>query len=178
MLPPEYRQYLEQNLSVVERLSSALSGMDERLDYANMLLSRILERLGGAPPVSEEGPEWAVTLIRAINNLTSSLGGRVQLSNPETMSSHEKNVAVAGTAEQLPSVTVPYDMEAIIKAKITNSSDVYIGKTRADAQDHSVGYPLAPGEFISYRIKNLNVLYVDVLVNGEGIVWTVEQLGG
>jgi hypothetical protein len=44
-LPEEYLEYLKQNVGFLERLGDALSGADERLDYAIKKQGEILERL-------------------------------------------------------------------------------------------------------------------------------------
>lgn len=84
-------------------------------------------------------------------------------------------VPIAGTAKQFPEITVPFNKHVTIKAPFTNAGICYIGNSKVDAQDRTKGYPLDNGEHIEYKIQNLVQLWVDSSVDGEGIVWTVEQ---
>ena len=53
-LPNEYREYLNTHISRVESVSSKFSGLDERLDYQNIILTEMLNTmsraLGGGKP--------------------------------------------------------------------------------------------------------------------------------
>lgn len=173
-MPKEYQEYLRQNVNL---FSDSVSQLIKRQDYTNMLLGKILERLGGAPQSSSgEFPEWATLLISAVNNLNRTLGGSPTQLNPSSIASHEKIIKVAGTAEQLPSNVIPFGMSVAIKAIADNTGTIYIGRSKSEASDHTTGYPLEPGESIAYQISNTSIIWVDVLTDSDGIVWTVEQL--
>ena len=178
-LPSEYEAYLKANLNWFERLGDVFSGLDERIDYTNVLLTKLIELQGGIVP---EVPTWATDLVNAINSLNAviaqlatALGVKPTLKNPEFIKAQQKVVPVAGTAVQMPSVLVPYDKEVVIKALRTNIGIIYVAPSKSDAEGHTSSYSLAPGEAVGYKIRNLNQVWVDASVSGEGVVWTVEQ---
>lgn len=86
----------------------------------------------------------------------------------------QKDIAAAGTAEQLGSQAVPNGFRAVIKAKSTNGDDVYIGNSKANAEDGGTHFILQANESIEIRVNNLNLIWVDVGVNGEGIEYILE----
>ena len=94
-------------------------------------------------------------------------------------------VAVAGTAQQLNggvSIPIPNGMQLVIKAPkdatgavTATSGPIYVSNSKANAENHSVAYPLAKQEFIAYAITDVNLVWVDAAVSGNGVVWTVEK---
>ena len=178
-LPSEYEAYLKANLNWFERLGDVFSGLDERIDYTNALLTKLVELQGGIVP---EVPTWATDLIDAVNSLNTiiaqlatALGVKPTLKNPEFIKAQQKVVLVAGTAVQMPFAIVPYDKEVVIKALSTNTGTIYIAPTKAGAEGHISAYPLTPSEAVGYKIANLNQLWIDSSKDNEGVVWTVEQ---
>ena len=154
----DYDQYLKEvkkNLSLIEKLSDAATGVDERLDIMNKILLQIASQLV---------------------SIMSQIGAPVERVNPDTVITQQKLVTAAGTAEQLPPLLIPYDCSVVIKALVSNYQAVYIGTSKLDAEDHIKGFPLGPGESLEYKIKNLGIIWVDVDYSGEGVVWTVEQV--
>jgi hypothetical protein len=76
-----------------------------------------------------------------------------------------KNVALAGTPEVLGANQVI--KKITIKANSTNTDKVKIG-------DATPVYPLSAGEIITLTVNNLNIIFVDAIVSGEGITWIAE----
>lgn len=73
----------------------------------------------------------------------------------------EKTISTAGSAEELASDT---DCSSVtIQAKKSNTDSVYIG------DDSDQYLELDPGESISIAVNNLNLLYIDVEVDDEGV---------
>ena len=61
-----------------------------------------------------------------------------------------------------------------IKALPTNTGLVYVGNDGAGAVASTTGFALAAGDTIYYELGgngNLNVLWFDAAVNGEGFCW-------
>lgn len=58
-----------------------------------------------------------------------------------------------------------------VKAKSTNTGLIYIGNTGADVVSSTTGYILSAGDQVYIGIKNLNQIWVDSSVNGEGVSW-------
>src|SRR4030042_4905941 len=102
-LPSEYEAYLKANLNAFERMSQTFSAIDERVDYTNILLTRLLELQGGSPTT----PTWVAELLTGLDDLRTTLdrlanaGFSPVVPNRENFIHGEKNVTTAGTAEQL-----------------------------------------------------------------------------
>jgi hypothetical protein len=82
---------------------------------------------------------------------------------PTSTGNDQVTVAAAGTAEQLPDQSCK---AVSIAALPTNTGYVYLGDSGVDSTN---GRVLAAGDAIDVAIDNLNRLYVDADVNGEGI---------
>ncbi len=86
---------------------------------------------------------------------------------PDVVAQGRKAVAAAGTRVQLDSVACK---SAIIKALPANTGKVYVGDSTVAAAN---GFPLSAGEGFALAIDNLNRLYIDADVNGEGVAYIV-----
>lgn len=95
----------------------------------------------------------------------------MKLGNRTAITTGDMTVAVVGVAEQLPSVVVPEDFEAVITAKHGNAGRIYVGGTRAEAEAHTVS--LGRDDVFSEFVTNLNRLWIDSSVAGEGIDYAV-----
>lgn len=93
--------------------------------------------------------------------------------NRSSLTTGDKTVAATGTAEQLPDVEVPEGFEAMITAKQANTGRVYIGGTQVEAQAHTTS--LGPDDVFTEFVTNLNAIWIDVDVNGEGVDYEVPQ---
>ena len=167
---------ISKNLAI--EFGSQFAGLSSKATQTNVLLAQLLEQT----KKPSETPVWANNIIAnltnlnmAINKLILTLGGKPELENPASVASQRKLVTVAGAAEQLPDVLIPFDCHITIKARVTNTDTVHIGKSKLDAEDDTKGFPLEAGEAIEYKIRNLSILWVDADVSGEGIHWTVEE---
>lgn len=81
----------------------------------------------------------------------------------------QQNVAVAGTANQLPSQVVPDGFTIAVIAKKTNTKNIYLSDSQANAQNHTVADILAPGDVRKLQLTNWNIEWVDADVSGEGV---------
>ena len=97
----------------------------------------------------------------------------MKLGNRSSLTTGEKAVGSAGTAEQLPDVKVPEGFEATITAKPTNTQRIYFGGSKAEAEAHTAS--LAADEVFHEALTNLNVIWIDAEVSGEGIDYVVPQ---
>jgi len=86
-----------------------------------------------------------------------------------------KTVAVPGTAENCAAQVIPGGFELAIVANPLNTDYVGIAFSAA-AADLVTGTPviLAPGQPLKYKIGNANLIWVDALVAGEGVILTAE----
>jgi len=99
----------------------------------------------------------------------------MQKENPGKIIVQEKNVTIAGTAERLPNVKIPYGHEATILAKSTNGGTIYLGGSKLEAEDRTRGYPLVASGTKAYKVKNLNEIWADATISGNGIIYTTVQ---
>ena len=162
-LPQTYEQYLKEvgdNLTRLETAMDKVSGLDERVDITNHLLIEISKLLSNM-----------LILLNTVHTHTKEL----VKPNPFTTITQQKVVPTAGTAIQLPYVEIPRGCEIVIKALATNTGVIYVGNSKANAEDHTMSFPLTAGESIEYKIQNLNEKWIDSAVDGEGVVWSVEQ---
>ena len=88
-----------------------------------------------------------------------------------------KTVSVAGTAEVLgSSQTIPSGYALVIKALKANTGKVHIADSASEAQTDTSAYELSAGEAITLNIDNVNRIYVDANVSGEGVTYIVEKV--
>ena len=86
----------------------------------------------------------------------------------------QDTLAAKGTPEQLTSVSIPEDMNLVLKAQTTNAGIIYLGSSSATAlntnDDH---FKLYPGESVELNITNTNLIWYDA-ETGEGVEWISE----
>jgi hypothetical protein len=85
----------------------------------------------------------------------------------------EATVTSAGTAVQLPDISVGEACDLVIKAKRTNRGVIKIGESAAQAQAGK--FTLEPGEAVKLRISNANKAYADAEISGDKTEIIVEQ---
>ena len=78
-------------------------------------------------------------------------------------------VTTAGTAVQGPNVAGTNGF--YVRALDDNLLQVFVGNDGADDVTSSNGYELSPGESIVAHIDNMNELFVDSLVDNDGVCW-------
>jgi len=83
----------------------------------------------------------------------------------------EKAIAAAGTAEQLPDVSVPHGCKVCVRGHPDNTGNIYIGVSKVHAEAHTI--PLAADDCYLLRATNVNLVWADAAVNGEKLVYTV-----
>lgn len=90
---------------------------------------------------------------------------------------NQKNVAVSGTPEQLQTQTVQDGFQVVVKAKTTNTDLVYVGASALIANKASgTNFTLSAGSGVGIACDNVNDIWIDVAVSGEGVEWLVEQI--
>lgn len=87
-------------------------------------------------------------------------------SKVQEMVNYDKDVATSGSAEQVD--TDQGCREIFIQAKPTNTGLVYVG-TSATTAGSGGGAVLSARESLTFSVTNLNDVWVDVDVNGEGV---------
>lgn len=85
-----------------------------------------------------------------------------------TLVNGEKNVAVAGTDEALSASSI-FTHELIIQAKRSNTQPVFVGGENVP-NNNTGGYSLLPGENFQISAINLQNVFINAQVNGEGVM--------
>lgn len=83
----------------------------------------------------------------------------------------QKNVTTSGTPVKLTDQSVDPGVPVTIKAKAANAGAITVGKSSADALNSSgVNFRLTAGQILNVdHLDNLNQLWIDSTVNGEGV---------
>jgi len=76
-----------------------------------------------------------------------------------------KAITTAGTPEQITATSTPIKC-IVIKAKAGNTGIVYVGNSNTTEV-----FELSAKESITIPIDNLNKIWIDAAVNGEGVVY-------
>jgi hypothetical protein len=100
-------------------------------------------------------------------------GGGVP-ANRATFAANQKTVPTPGTAVQLQTTAVPDGFTILVRALPTNTDIIWVGQDAATAQDHTKATPLNLGDLLTLALTNVNEIWIDANVSGEGISWTVE----
>jgi len=101
-------------------------------------------------------------------------GGGGGSPNQPTFAQGQLRPAAAGTAEQLPSQAIPNGFTLFGRAFPGNTGTVYIGKSKANAENTDVGSPLEPGAYFTLALTNADEVWVNSVTTGDGIFWYVE----
>ena len=154
--------------------------------------------------IDEDGPGWILGLDVVTNSLYGTLKVDLEdglleleksaydviyrgLNSPNvsflwsakyasTINQGRKTVTTAGTPERLASdVWVPSDVAVVIAALATNTGNVYLADTSARATEAANRFVLAPDKSISFKVQNLNRIWLDVDVSGQGVIFLHEQ---
>jgi len=83
----------------------------------------------------------------------------------------QMTVAAAGTAEQLDAVEIPDGIYLTIRALVGNVGNIYLGNSKANAEDVNKRLTLQPGESSSFKADDTDLIWADSDNNGEGVEW-------
>lgn len=87
--------------------------------------------------------------------------------------SGSQTVTTAGTRVQLSAISVPCK-KVTVQSMFSNTGNMYLGDSTVSSSN---GLVLYPGSATSFLVtpNNLNLLYIDSVVNGEGVVYFYEN---
>ena len=89
--------------------------------------------------------------------------------------SGQTTVTTAGTEVKLHAGLV-VNGPVMVKALPANTGVMYVGNANG-AVSSSLGIPLSAGDVMIYDfVGNLNSIWVDATVNGEGVAWAILQV--
>lgn len=97
----------------------------------------------------------------------------VIINGNSTVGSGSQVVTTAGTRVKLSAASIP-SKKLIIQSMFTNTGNTYVGDVTVSS---TVGIILYPGASTSFILtpSNLNLLYIDSAVNGEGVQYYYEN---
>ena len=85
-------------------------------------------------------------------------------------------MTVSGTPERLGTNPVPDGVNLVIKAKAGNAGTVTIGHDSAHANHDGTGYfSLAANQSLGIDVDNLNDVWIDATVTGDGVEYVFER---
>lgn len=88
-----------------------------------------------------------------------------------TITDGTRSVPTAGTAVTLAASSTPVD-EVTITARATNAGVIVVGGSTVVADPTSRrGLPLGAGDSLTVRVADLQDLYLDATVSGDGVTW-------
>jgi hypothetical protein len=124
-----------------------------------------------ADPVDPAGaadaylPQVGATLV-SIDGAALAIG-----SVPATLTSDEKLVTTAGTAEPLVANSLPAASGIVqVVALLANTGVVYVG---GDTVDAATGYPLSQGDTLAIPIGDAEDVWLDAANDGDGVRFLV-----
>src|ERR1700675_3427937 len=85
--------------------------------------------------------------------------------NPTSFATDQKTVAGAGTGENLPAHAIPDGSGFVIKAKDGHTGKIYIGTSKANAENHALAFELDPAQGAIMNVDNTNRVWIDADVN-------------
>lgn len=107
----------------------------------------------------------------AVTVTSTTLTATVQPAGVATVSDNRLTVAVAGTAQQFPSVAAK---SVAVTAETDNTGYIVVGGSSVVAALATRrGIPLAPGDTAVFAVANLNELYIDTTVSTDGVTYVV-----
>lgn len=118
------------------------------------------------------GKDGYIQLFQEVDDSGNPIGPGV---SEGAWASAVKTVAVPGTAEQCASLAAAPGKAIVFKALDSNTDDVYLGNSQANAQNAAVRFSLAAGQSLVLYVTNANLVWVDAAVAAEGICIAVEQ---
>ena len=139
-----------------------------------------LPRRGDVQPVEivdSSGNPARVSSIAGVFRLAVDAvlsGSGVAVPNRSSFATGQNDVAVAGTAEQVGTQVIPDGFSVVVKAKNTNTGRIRVGNSAANAQNSAVAFTLGSSDSIRLFITNLDLVWIDATVSGEGVEWIVE----
>lgn len=87
--------------------------------------------------------------------------------NFTTFNSQVVTVTTAGVPVTPSACIIPDGFALVIKAKASNTKDIYIGFCSASALDEATRFTLQPNEAVILNLSNFNQVYIDAEVSGE-----------
>jgi len=158
----------------IEAIVDGLKSVTSKLD-------RLISIYTGAPPAVITPPTIITPIITPAPPELAPLADRLDaliaglVGNLPTFQTGQKDVATAGTPEQLDDFPIPAGFKLTVIARTGNTDVIYLGKNKGDCANNKRRFDgLETGIAVSLRVKNASAVWVDAEVSGEGVSWIVE----
>ena len=154
-------------LQLIDDLRTALASVALDQLRADVISSAL--PTGAATLAEQQTQTTALQLIDDLRTALADVAGdelRVNLITPfvpTSAGSGQTTVTTAGTQVQLPAQACK---AVSIAARPANTGNIFLGDSTVDS---ATGRILQPGDAVDLAIDNLNRLYIDSAVNGEGV---------
>ncbi len=145
---------------------SDLAGVHSGIDNID---GKIPVLSGGMVPVVMASEADIATMqddIALIKASQSSIDGKLGALSRAPRSG-QLTVISAGT--ELPLGATQVFREITVIAKVTNTSDIYVGNDGTDHVDSTTGAVVPPGGFVTFREVDIADIFIDAAVSGEGV---------
>lgn len=88
----------------------------------------------------------------------------------------QQNVTTSGTPVRLTAQSVPEGVSVLLKAKPANTGNITVGNSSSNALNTGTGFfRLEPGQSVTLEVTNVNLIWCDATVSGEGVEIFLEQ---
>ncbi len=143
-----------------------------RRDASDNLLLAVASLPLPAGAATAAKQDTMITALQLIDDLRNALAAvatdqlRIDLINPfssTSLGNGHKTVTTAGTQVQLSAQACK---AVSLKALAANTGFIYVGDSNVDS---STGYELDAGDVLDLAVDNLNRIWLDASVSGEGI---------
>jgi hypothetical protein len=151
----------------LEALITTLNGYSDGLEALVGTTNSTLTTLQGYVDQLEGYTDGLETLIAATNTALSTIASNQ--GPPSALYGDSKNVTTATTRVQIQSSSQALTEGVWVRAKDANTGIIYVGNASVSAT--TGGTRLAAKEQIFVRINNLNAVYIDASVSGEGVTF-------
>jgi len=115
------------------------------------------------------GKDGHIKLVQNVDDNGVPVSGLGGVGNRASFVTMQKNVTTAGTGVNVAAQAVPNGFSIVIKAKKANTKPIWVGNSKANAEDHTIAFSLSPGDELSLQITNTNLIWIDAEVDGEGV---------
>lgn len=104
---------------------------------------------------------------------STTTGGAVAVTivGNSTLGNGSKTVTTAGTRVQLSDISIPCK-KVTIQGLVANTNAIYVGDSSVSSSN---GYVLYATQSFTITPNNLNLVYLDAAVSGEGVTYLYEN---
>lgn len=82
----------------------------------------------------------------------------------------QQNVTTSGTPVNLTTTEIPDGAALVVKAKTGNTGTITVGNSSANALNTGTAhYKLTAGQAIAVQVQDVNAVWIDATVSGEGV---------